>query len=295
METLQNTIKNITRNHLLNNNSVLLAQSLYGPGAIQGTLPDYEEIKDHLIELPISDLSNSGVVTGWALAGKRPIYCIRYAGFLWINAANLVNYCAISKSMWGAPAPCFVRIIGVEGGAGPTASRMHHSMLCKIPCVKVYAPITSEEYQETWDDFMSSDEIMFCHEHRLTYKHEEEVNNQFIPFGKCPTIVAIGYARINAIKAIKILKEKNIRVNLFNLWKLKPLVLDDSIGIASSKVLVIDSDYEFGGFGSQVALECHKRYNLPVDVMGLEDRVAGTAPHCDVLTPSAERIVNYFV
>lgn len=292
---LCDTIRNITATHL-RNGGYFLCQNATDNGYLQNTVPHDDDILDKVIILPTSDVSNSGVVCGFGLMGKRPIYGIRYQGFSWLNACNLVNYAAKSKQLWGAPCPIFIRSSGVEPGAGPTASHMHHSLYCRMPGIKVFAPMTPKEYEETWKEFMDGDDPVYCSEHRASYKNNDEMKNMYCVVGRQPTIVAIGAARFNAMKARDILRqEHNIYINVFHLWKLKPLGLDDSIGKASSKVLVIDSDMEFGGFASQVALECHKRYKLDVEVMGIPDIVCGTATHCDVLTPSVERIVDYFV
>src|SRR5688572_8662617 len=90
---LSETIKEITRKHLVENNGLLLAQNVNAVGFIGGTVP---ELSDGIIELPTSDVSNSGIAVGAALAGRRPIYVIRYQGFLWYNAAHIANYAAKS-------------------------------------------------------------------------------------------------------------------------------------------------------------------------------------------------------
>ena len=293
---LADTIREITANHL-RNGGVFLCQNATDNGYVQNTVPHDDDILDKIITLPTSDVSNSGIVCGFALAGKRPIYGIRYQGFTSLNNSNLVNYAAKSKQMWGVPCPIFIRAVGMEGGIGPVASHMHHSSVIRYPGIKVFAPMTPSEYCMCWNSFMSDDSPVYCSEHRASYKNVEEMKNMYCAVGRQPTIIAIGAVRMNAILARDILRtEHDIHVNIFHVWKLKPLGLDDSIGLASSKVLVVDSDYEIGGIGAQVALECLKRYKITdISVMGLEDRVAGFGPHCDVLTPSVERIVDHFV
>lgn len=295
LSLLADTIRNITAAHL-RNGGVFLCQNATDNGYVQNTVPHDDDILDKIITLPTSDVSNSGIVCGFALAGNRPIYGIRYQGFSWLNNSNLVNYAAKSKQLWGAPCPIFVRAVGMEGAIGPTASHMHHSAVCRMPGIKVFAPMTPTEYELTWQEFMNGDDPVFCSEHRLSYSNENELRNSFCCVARQPTIIAIGAARFNALRAVGELKSRGIFVNLVHLWQLKPLVLPDSIGIATSKILVVDSDYSFGGFGNEVAMECLRRYKIAdIDVIGLEDRVAGFSTDTDVLIPSVERIVNYFV
>ena len=67
---LKETIKNITRLHLSKGNS-LFGQCITAVGWVGGTIPEDGE---NLVELPMADVMNGGVVVGSALAGKRPIY-----------------------------------------------------------------------------------------------------------------------------------------------------------------------------------------------------------------------------
>lgn len=295
--TLRDTIKNITKHHLLENNGALLAQNVTAVGWINDTVPSDIPNNKGIVELPTSDASNAHVVCGFGLMDRNPIYVIRYQGFGWINYNALVNYAAKCRTLSGKTCKVFTRCIGMEGGIGPVASGCNHGMLVRQPGLKVFAPITSREYEQTWKSFLDGDDPVFCSEHRLSYNNDQDFRNNYAVVGRQPTIIAIGAARFNAIAAQKVLREQHgIYVNLFHLWQLKPLVLDDSIGAASSKVLVVDSDYEFCGVASQVVLEVVQRYKISdVATMGLPDKVAGFSTETDVLTPSVERIVNYFV
>src|SRR3989344_8182023 len=125
--TSAETIREITRNHLLKNRGVALGQCLTAVGWVGGTVPELRE-ENGLVELSMADVSSGGIAVGVALAGRRPIYIVRYQGFQWYNAPSIVNYAAKSKEMWGIPCPIFVRSIGMDGGIGPVASGSHHGM-----------------------------------------------------------------------------------------------------------------------------------------------------------------------
>jgi len=74
---------------------ICAGQSLTAVGWVGNTLPE----RNDMVEFPTSDVAQSGFITGMALAGKRPIYIIRYQGFLWYNAATIVNYAMKSKEI----------------------------------------------------------------------------------------------------------------------------------------------------------------------------------------------------
>jgi acetoin:2,6-dichlorophenolindophenol oxidoreductase subunit beta len=147
MATTADIIKQLTQEHLLKNNGLLFGQCVTAVGWVNGTVPPLT-IADGIVELPISDVSNGGIAVGAALAGRRPIYVIRFQGLGWYNLTTILNYAAKSKEMWDVPCPIFVRAIAVEGHIGPVASNSHHSLCCRMPGIVVKAPMTPYEWHE---------------------------------------------------------------------------------------------------------------------------------------------------
>jgi pyruvate/2-oxoglutarate/acetoin dehydrogenase E1 component len=144
--TVRDTIKEITRKHLTEGKGKCYGQCLTAVGWVGGTLPElYEE--SGMIELSMADVAGGAIVTGAALAGDRSIYVVRYQGFQWYNAASIVNYAAKSKEIWGRICPVFVRSIAMEGAVGPVAGSSHHSLVHRMPGIKVIAPMTPDEYK----------------------------------------------------------------------------------------------------------------------------------------------------
>ena len=71
-EKLKDTIKRISKKHLLENNGLLLGQCLTAVGWVGGTVPELKE-KDGIIELSMADVAGGGIAVGAALAGRRPL------------------------------------------------------------------------------------------------------------------------------------------------------------------------------------------------------------------------------
>ena len=61
-KTTAEVIREITSNHLLNNDSLMFGQSLKGAGWLGGTIPDCEG----LVDLPITDIAGPGFAVGSA-------------------------------------------------------------------------------------------------------------------------------------------------------------------------------------------------------------------------------------
>tara|TARA_R100001143_G_scaffold63151_1_gene68728 strand:- start:1944 stop:2858 length:915 start_codon:yes stop_codon:yes gene_type:complete len=297
------TISLNTRRHL-ENGGLLYGQCVAAVGWIGGTVPEMTE-EDGIVELPTSDSSNSGIVCGAALCGRRPIYAIRYQGFMSYNAASILNYAAKSKEMWGTPCPVFVRAIGMEGSIGPVATGMHHSMVMRMPGTVVASPMTPREWQEVWDFFLKNEDPVYCSEHRKSFTIDYNITDSIHKdrFNRSThkpkaTIFAIGAARLEAQKACEILKSNHVNCNFINVVWLKPLKLSDEAIFnlnESDFGVVIDSDYQICGASEHIAHHLTVKSNRPVFSMGLEDRTAGFASHCDNTTPSAERIAQYIM
>ena len=291
--TVAETISETTRVHLQEGNGLLFGQCVTAVGWIGGTIPHLTE-EDGIVELSMADVSGAGIAVGAALVNRRPIYVIRYQGFMWYNAPSLLNYAAKSKEIWGVPCPIFVRSIGMEGGIGPVASASHHGMVMRMPGMPVCAPMTPGEWLEAWQWFMDHDDPLYVSEHRRSFPIDYEtvpILNQHADV----TILAISAARLNAREAIKLLTEDGITCDLIDLVWLKPLQVPEAAVESLNKSglgLVIDSDFEIAGPSRSIAYELMLGSSVPVHAMGLEDRTAGFAPHLDNGTPTVERIYN---
>jgi acetoin:2,6-dichlorophenolindophenol oxidoreductase subunit beta len=294
MPTLAATIKEATRKHLTQDNGLLFAQCVSAVGWIGGTVPELTE-EQGIVELPTSDVSNGGVVVGAALAGRRPIYVIRYQGFMWYNAASLLNYAAKSKYLWDVPCPVFVRGMGMEGNIGPVASGMNHSMVMHVPGMPVAAPLTPNEWMGVWNYFLEHDDPVYCSENRQALGIDYEMEDQFEDDVDV-TIFAISISRLRAKEAIERLREIGIRCNLVNVVWLKPFVPSKEAlwSLSKSKFgVVLDCDHTICGTSESLALNLANTTGRIVYPLGLDDRTAGFADHCDNKTPDAIKIANF--
>lgn len=296
--TVAEKISQITKNHLLKNNGLALGQCLTAVGWVGGTVPHLSE-KEGLVELSMADVSGGGIAVGTALAGRRPIYIVRYQGFQWYNAVSIVNYAAKSKNMWGIPCPIFVRSIAMDGGMGPVASGSHHSIFTRMPGMLVCAPMTPGEYQKVWDYFMSHDDPMYVSEHRRSFSVDYEMGD-IVKSNTDITILAISSTRLNAIEAVRVLEKEGIKCNLIHILWLKPFRVGRKIisALKNSKFggLILDGDFENGILKNLAYDIMHKLNNQkaykPVHVLGLEERAAGFAPHLDNIPPTSDKIVR---
>ena len=288
--TVAETIKENTRTHLLENNGILLAQCVTAVGWIGGTVPELTE-EQGIIELPICDSSGSGFACGAALAGRRPIFIVRYQGFMWYDCVSLINYAAKSKEIWNIPCPVFIRSIAMEGnGIGPVASSAQYSMFMRPPGMKVCAPMTPKEWKEAWNWYLAHDDPIYVSEHRWSYSNTEEFTN-IIRDDAQVTLLAVSAGRINAEAAIRKLEDQGTMADLIHVMWLKPFQITDEILSSLNKTgvgIIVDSDFSVAGASRSIAYELMHNAEAKVYAFGLEDRSCGVSLDKENCTPSSK-------
>ena len=291
-KTVRETIKDIIRKHLKKNKGQVFGQCLTAVGWVGGTLPElYED--DGMIELPMSDVSNGGIVVGAGLMNKRPIYVIRYQGFNWYNCPMIINYACKSKELWKISCPIFVRGIGMEGGIGPVAGSSHHSLYFRMPGIKIASPMTPKEYISVYRQFMKDDDVYYISEHRKSYDNSSELKDS-LNYTKFDVIIfAISITRFESLRAKKILEKKGIKVGIINIVWLKPFKIKKKWLNALKKSrfggIVIDDDY-VNGVAKSLANDLNLKSKKQMYTMGLKDRTAGFHKTVDNLPPDANEI-----
>lgn len=285
MATLRDTIKEITRKHLEENNGLLLGQAITAVGFVNGTVPDCRNI----VELPMCDAAGAGIAVGAALSGRRPIFVVRYQDFITIGLSPIVNYAAKSKELFGKGTPIFIRLIADESvGAGPVHSGKLHGLFLQFPGLKVCAPITPLEYQYCWEEFMADDCPYIISEHRASFDNSEEMIDTCDISAKI-TLFGVSAARFNMYKAQQLLSAEGITCNTMNIRWLKPLNIPY---ITTEFGLVVDTGFENGGAAQHIAYKIMEESGTRVFALGLKDASVGCTPATVNQTPSAEKIVS---
>ncbi len=293
--TLRDVIREATNQHL-NSGHLVMGQCLTAVGFVGGTLPERQD----MTELPMSDVAGAYFATGAALAGRRPILVLRYQGFAWFAAPAIANYAAKSLAIWGRPCPILIRAISMEGGIGPVASSSHHSLLYRMPGVKIFSPMTPGEWKAAYDEFMAGDDVVLLSEHRTAWGNSEKMLPIRPHLGISARRVSsdvvlfpISITRFAAVIAAQELIEEGIDVAVHHIAQIKPYVpSEEALFDLSDSVhggVVLDDDYP-DGIAKAIAFDLNLATDRPMHVMGLENRTAGFSPQTDNLPPSKDRI-----
>lgn len=289
---LREVIKEVIEHHLLKENGLAMGQCLTAVGWVGGTLPElYEE--NGMVELSMADVAGGGFAVGAALAGRRPMYVIRYQGFNWFNAPIIINYACKSKEIWGRPCPMFVRSIAMEGGIGPVAGSSHHALYYRMPGVKILSPMTPGEYRTAYKEFMDENEVYYISEHRGAFPNKKELPD-ILYESPDYTLFPISITRFAAEQASRELwDEYSIKVAVHHIFRLKPFLIPETFikTIRNSKYggCVLDDDY-VDGVAKNIAYDLSALAHKQLDVLGLKNRSAGFIAAVDNLPPSKEDI-----
>ncbi len=286
--TLAETIKSITKEHLENNNGLLFGQCVTAVGWVNGSVPDCKNI----VELPMTDVAGAGFAVGAAIAGRRPIFVLRFQDFFTLNCNQIVHYAALSKELHHQGVPIFVRCIGTDS-AGPVHSVMLHNIPMYFPGINVYAPMTPGEYKKTWEDFMNSDIPMFVSEHRSSYNNTEEWPDE-VKDDADIVLFGISDARREIIEAAKKLGELGIKASTVHIMKLKPLDREDLIRKMGrcQYGMVIDNGFPICGAARNIAYEIMDETNKKIKAISCEDKTKCFNPLQQNKTPNSEKIVK---
>jgi len=292
-KSLRETIKDIVRYHLKKKNGIALGQCLTAVGWVGGTLPELYE-KDGMIELSMADVAGGGIAVGTALMGKKPIYVIRYQGFNWYNAPMIVNYACKSKELWNVPCSMLVRGIAMEGGIGPVAGSSHHSLYYRMPGIRIFSPISPNEYKRVYDYFLKNDDVIYVSEHRGSFNNKKNINDK-IDSRPDLVVFAISITRFEALKVRGYFKKIGIKISIANIFQIKPFKIKNTWISALKKSkhggLVLDDDYE-DGIAKSLANDLSNKTNKRVYTLGLKNRSAGFSKKSDNLPPSSQEIIN---
>ena len=292
MENVAETIRELTKKHL-NNGSIIIGQCLSAVGWVQNTIPKQ---KKGIIELSMTDTAGAGMAVGAAIGGGRPILVLRFQSFLWLNSSPIVMHAAKCKEIFGYSCPVYVRAIASESdsGQGPIHANTYHSIFAHMPGMVVVCPMTPNEFKLIWKKYLASNDPYLVSEHRSSYKINYEIKDIINKKNKI-TIIAISSARLEALKAVKKLQEKKIRINLINLIWIKPFYLS-AIQIQciknSKKILIVDNSYEFCGVASTIAQLISAKYNCKTDILGLKEFSPGVAKKYENGTPKCDEIIK---
>ena len=127
---------------------------------------------DRILTTPISEAAITGIATGMALRGLRPVVEIMFGDFVTLTTDQLINHA--SKFRWiyndQVRVPLVVRTpMGGRRGYGPTHSQSIEKHFMGVPGLKVLAPNTLSDPAALLETAIADDDPVLFVEHKLLY------------------------------------------------------------------------------------------------------------------------------
>lgn len=274
-------------------NVFLLGQGVDDPGGMFGVTRGLKEVfgAKRVFDTPVSEEGMTGVCTGAAMMGMRPVYFHNRPDFMLLTFNQLVNHASkmhymdagktnVPMVIWSA--------VGRGWGSGPQHSQAIQGMLLTVPGLKIVMPSTPYDAKGLMIAAINDNNPVIIIEHRWMMKQEGVVPEGLysVPIGKGVyrrrgtdlTIVGTSHTLDLALTAANNLQaECGISAEVIDLRTIKPI--DEAIIFESlaktGKLLVVDTGWAMGGVCAEIGcLVAEKAFHLlkaPVRRIGLPD------------------------
>src|ERR1700722_2780602 len=217
---------------------------------------------------PISEAGITGLATGAALCGLKPVLEIMFIDFATLAMDCLVNQAAKYRYMSGGQlaVPMVVRTqAGAAGGAGAQHSQSLEAWFIHVPGLIVVAPSPPAEAYGLLKSAIRLGEPVLFIEHKRLYTMKEELADgaELPPIGTAriarpgTDVSLIAYSAMvhTALEAARSLADAGISAEVIDLRTLVPL---DMATIAASvskthRVLIAHEAVRNGGVGAEIA------------------------------------------
>lgn len=267
----------------------LMGLGVPDPKGIFGTTLGLQEKygAKRVLDIPLSENAMTGVATGSALAGMRPILTHQRLDFALVAMEQMVNQAAKWHYMFGGRSrvPMVIRmIIGRGWGQGPQHSQSLQAWFAHVPGLRVVMPATAHDAKGLLIASIEDDNPVIFLEHRWLHGISDHVPEGLyrVPLGKARvvraggdvTLVASSYMLLESLRAAATLAQAGIQAEVIDLRSLRPL--DDAAILESvrktGRLVVADTGGKaFGASAEILALVTERAFG---DLKAAPQRVA---------------------
>jgi len=233
-------------------------------GVFGSTLGLHKEFGGRVFDTPIAENALTGIATGAALSGMRPILVHMRMDFLPTSFDQIINHASKLCYMSGGrvSVPIVIRsIIGKGWGSAAQHSQSLHALFMHMPGVKVAMPASPYDAKGLLLSSIADNNPVIFIEHRWLYDMKGHVPEKeyIIPFGKGliakkgkdVTIVAFSLMVRESMKAAALLEKEGISVEIIDPRTIRPF--DTEIVISSlrktKRLIIADLGWHSGGMG----------------------------------------------
>ncbi|MGH1367271.1 MAG: pyruvate dehydrogenase complex E1 component subunit beta [Maritimibacter sp.] len=233
----------------------------------QGLLDEFTDKR--IIDTPITEHGFTGVATGAAMGGLRPIVEFMTFNFAMQAIDHIINTAAKTRYMSGGQmsVPCVFR--GANGAAarvGAQHSQDYAAWYAQIPGLHVAMPYSAADAKGLLKTAIRGDTPVVFLENELLYGTSFDVpvmDDYTIPFGKARiwregsdvTIVSFGIGMKYALEAADKLAEEGISAEVIDLRTLRPMDTDTVIKsvMKTNRCVTVEEGWPVASIGGHIA------------------------------------------
>jgi pyruvate/2-oxoglutarate/acetoin dehydrogenase E1 component len=256
---------------------------------------------ERVIDTPMSEAAITGIATGAALLGMRPVIEIMFMDFMTLAMDQLLNHATKFHDIFGdqAHVPLVVRTAcGGWRGYGPTHSQSLESWFLHIPGLNVVMPSNPDDAKKFLKTAIRSDKPTIFVEHKLLYGTRGKVSssNETMPFGNAiiarpgrdVTVIAYSYLLKKALAVAQSLSQEGVEAEVIDPRTLAPLDIDTIVASVkkTGRVVLVEEGTKIGGVSAEIGFQIMQNACEYLDAA--PERVAAK----DMLVPCARQLEN---
>ncbi|OSQ37917.1 pyruvate dehydrogenase complex E1 component subunit beta [Thalassospira mesophila] len=277
----------------------------------QGLLDEFGDRR--VVDTPITEYGFTGLGTGAAFMGLRPIVEFMTFNFAMQAIDHIINSASKTLYMSGGQLGCPIVFRGPNGAAarvGAQHSQCYASWYAHCPGLKVVAPYSAADAKGLLKAAIRDPNPVVFLENEILYGQSFEVpdDDDFVlPIGQAKieregtdvTIVAFSIMVGKALKAAEKLAEEGISAEVINLRTIRPLDVNTIVRsvMKTNRLVTCEEGWHFAGIGAEIAsviMEHAFDYlDAPVARVSGEDVPMPYAANLEVLAlPQEQHIVD---
>ena len=275
-----------------------------GFGVTSGLVEKYPK---QVLETPISEAAITGVATGSAILGKRPILEIQFSDFLTVAVDQLVNEAAKLHYLSNGQVnvPMVIRTASGSGtGAGPQHSQSLENWFAHIPGLIVAMPSNPYDAKGIMISAYENNNPVLIFEPKSLYKKESLIDipkdYYSLPLGQAKrvkegsdiTIIALG-RMVDLAKEVA--HETDMDIEIIDPITINPLDIKNLYKSASktNKVLILTESVEKSGISGEIFSRLiEEGFKGSIKRLGAKFSPIGAAREIDQnLVPTKEQVI----
>lgn len=267
---------------------------------------------ERLRDTPITERGFTGLCTGAAMTGARPIVDYMFIDFGLDALGELLNQTSKIQYMSDGrlTMPIVLRgCIGIGNSAATHHSGSYYSIFSHYPGFRVVVPTTPYDAKGLLKTAIRSDDPVVFMEHRavLNVKGPVPEEEYFVPFGqariaregKDVTVVGIAAMVHRTLAAADELAKEGVSVEVIDPRTLQPLDIETILASVhkTGRLLVVDEDYSPCGVAAEIGMQVMNRgfddLDAPVQrLTGAFAPVPYSAPLEQAIIPNPQTIAQ---